>query len=139
MGDCKFAALLESKVGERFRVANSGDITPHVPPRDEEMVDEGSVLNAFIKGLDELADEKLQTMKDYLSLAGTTLRSPLLLLASNGISKVQDVAPSFAPLLGLLPEKFCHHGVYIATLDYIDPAGTPVQKEIRCVESDVDR
>ena len=28
-GDCAFAALIESKVGERWRVVNSGDPTPH--------------------------------------------------------------------------------------------------------------
>lgn len=41
-------------------------------------------------------------------------------------------------LQSALLERFCHHGPYVAQLDYIGADGKRVQKEERCKEPDID-
>ena len=41
-------------------------------------------------------------------------------------------------LEGALSDGYCHHGPYVAQLDFIGADGQRVQKYMRCAQSDVD-
>lgn len=56
-----------------------------------------------------------------------------------GDNPAQGVAGKLRQALqGALLERFCHHGPYVAQLDYVDAGGQRVQKEERCKEADID-
>lgn len=51
VGSQAFATLIENNIGERFRIVNSADPTPHIPPNAETLASANGVLNTVVRGV----------------------------------------------------------------------------------------
>ncbi|PRW60704.1 lipase [Chlorella sorokiniana] len=111
VGDAAYAALIESLFHERFRIANTADIVPQLPPSKQDVQDLTSPLSTLVRGV-------------------VAVRAELP-------SWLKPLVPDLSPLLkyGL---EFVHHGVYILQLDYVNPSGVRVLKDLVCAGSDKD-
>ena len=76
VGDAGYAALLESLIGERFRIVNSGDPVPHLPPNAGES-GSASVLTLVLRGLSAATMLAPKWLRPLLpDLAGVTAAGP---------------------------------------------------------------
>lgn len=111
VGDAAYATLVESLFHERFRIVNTADIVPHLPPSKQDVQDVTSLLSTLVRGV-------------------VSVRAGLP-------SWLKPLVPDLSPLLEVGLE-FVHHGVFILQLDYVNANGARVLKELVCAGSDKD-
>lgn len=67
VGDANFAALLESTIGERFRLVSNSEPVPHVPPTRDEAYAPAFVANIYLEGAKQVLQLNYPNWKiDYV-------------------------------------------------------------------------